>query len=101
MRYTTRRLRTIRRDPGFDDAAASLLGTVERADEALRGVEWGLTREDDFSEYPSLGHTKHGELYAFKTAPMGHDDACIVVFFTVDADELRLHHIVKSTPCCE
>jgi hypothetical protein len=89
-------MRDIRKDPGFEDSASTMLGSVQLADEALNGVEWGLIRETDFSKYPKLGPTKHGELYAFKTPPIGQGNIALVVFFTCDERQLRLHNVIRS-----
>jgi hypothetical protein len=95
-------VRTIRREPGFDDAAKALLGTIQLADQALEGLEWALGREQEFSEgiYFLVGETtKFGPLIAFKTTPLGPKaDVCLLIHFTYSANEIHLHRISSSTP---
>ena len=89
-------MKTVFREPGFDDSATKIVGTIELADKAIEGLEWALAREQDFSSYPFIGTTRHGDLRAFKTPPIGASEVALVVFFTHGPTQVTLHAVIES-----
>jgi hypothetical protein len=91
-------MRTIRRQPGFDDAAQRIAGSIELADLALQGMEWVLARlrKEHLDNLPVIGTFATNVLYAYKTQPFGSHGTPIVVYFTCDDSFVTLYGIRES-----
>jgi len=75
--------RSVVRDQGFDDKAASVFGSVQAADEALIGLEFAAARHP---EHGRIAGEHNGVIvYALKTHPSAIAPAA-VVYYTIGAD---------------
>lgn len=84
-------LRTLAHDARFDAEAAAIYGGLEKADDALKAVEFALSREPQ-TEGARFEDT---EIYVLKVAASSHTKG-IVVFYRFDACIVTLMSIVES-----
>ena len=82
---------TISRQPGFDEAAGAIFGTVQKADEALQGIEAALCAQP-VTAVSVLVHQGSAAIYAIKTIGAPHWP-CVVVYYTFDATRVYLEEI--------
>jgi hypothetical protein len=87
--------RTVVRQLGFDQAAAGIYGTVQRADDALEGLVTAVSHQP-VTAATSLVHNGPPPLYAIKMVATPAWPG-VVVFYSFDANNVYLEQIIKSS----
>lgn len=86
--------RGIRREEGFDDDAAAIFGSIQRADEILTSVEFVLARMP--ITYSTLATSGDPKVYALKSRPSPAWPA-VTIFYLCDDEFVTLLAIRRST----
>lgn len=76
-------MRSFGYDPAFDASVVRIFGSAEAADARISGIEWALSREDDFTRhiYAVVGTNANGtKIYALMTRDTTAFPSVVVVF---------------------